>query len=336
MNPRHLFALTAAQRLQYSVQPDMFIQDGREQVTDEFELPPYMPDTHWRFWYNNQTVGYFTHWHDALELIMPLEEDYLITVRDTDYRLVPGDIMLIPPGDLHAIKAPQSGNRFIFLIDLGVFHQIGDFRQSRLLLSKPVHITSERFSAIYEEAVSMIMQAAALYWSSSPSRQLQIYACLLKFFACCIDHQVTSSISSDPNGNSPRSEQLYHRFNQLLDYLQLHYAENISLEQAADQMHLSKYYFTKVFKQYTGQTFYEYFSYLRIQAAEEYLKDPSIPIADISSSCGYVNISSFNRTFRKLKGCNPSEYRKLHSRKPAQPLTAPSVTPLTKYFCKNG
>ena len=90
-----------------------------------------------------------------------------------------------------------------------------------------------------------------------------------------------------------------------------HFNEDISLEDAARKAGLSKFYFSRIFKQYTGQTFYDYLSFLRIQAAETLLKDTSTPVSAIALACGYANISSFNRNFRKFQKCTPSQYRSL-------------------------
>jgi len=312
MNPGHLFTLTPAQRKRYETQPDSYTADGREKMTDEFEIPSYIPKSALRFWYNTQTVGYHTHWHDAQEIIIPLEENYMVTVQDTAFLLKPGDILMVPPGNLHSIEAPSSGSRFVFLLELDLFCQLEDFIPTRSLLSKPVLITADTHPEIYEEEISLIMQAASHYWGGSPSKQLHIYACMMNFYACYTEYCTLNTSVPSSKGPSSQSAELTQKINRLLKYIGQHYAEPISLEKAAEMAGLSKYYFTRIFKRCTGQTYYDYLSFLRIQAAEEKLKDKSIPISEISASCGFQNPSSFNRTFRRLKGTSPSDYRKYH------------------------
>lgn len=312
MNPRKLFSLTAAQQEAYLSQPDGLPDYNREAITEEFEIPPYLSSTFMRFWYNTQNVGYSTHWHDAQEVIVPLEGNYSVTAQDMVYHLNPGDILLIPPGILHSIEAPSGGCRFIFLYELTLFCQLPDFIRTQSLLSKPVLITSDTFPEIYEQEISLLMQAASCYWGESPSRQLSIYACLMQFYACYTDYCVKQKAApAKASGNIPPKD-YSRKLTLLLEYLRQHYGENISLETAAQKAGLSKFYFSRIFKEYTGQTFYDYLSFLRIQAAENLLKDSSAPISAIASACGYSNISSFNRSFRRFQNCTPSEYRSLY------------------------
>lgn len=309
MNPKHLFALSPDCRAQYQSQPDHFPGYIREKSI-EYEHPPYIEKTTLRFWYNTQPDGYETHWHDAQEIIIPLEESYCVTAQDVVYHLAPGDILLIPPGCLHSIEESDAGSRFIFLLGLDFFCQLENFIQIRALLSQPVLISADSCPEIYEREISLIMEIAAHYWSDNPAKQLSIYARMMDFYACYAGYHWKCAQPLPASQSIPRSEDLPQKLNHLLAYLGQHYAENISLDEAAGMAGLSRYYFTRIFKQHTSQTYYDYLSFLRIQAAEELLKDRSRSIADISAACGYASISSFNRVFRKLKGVSPSEYRK--------------------------
>lgn len=312
MNPRKLFTLTDSQKQTYQIQPDEFPGFTWSDSVEEYEVPPYIPKTTLRFWYNTQKGAFSTHWHDAQEIIVPLEEDFSVTVQNVSYHLRPGDILLIPPGELHSIQAPSSGSRFIFLLELNFFGQFGDFLRTRALLSTPVLITADTCPEIYETEISLIMQTASHYWGPSPSKLLLIYACLMNFYAYYTDYRTGGATVAVRNATHSKTGMPSEKIVRLLEYLQHHYAENITLEEAARQTALSKFYFTRIFKQQTGQTFYDYLSFLRIQAAESYLKDTSTPIADIAAACGYASVSSFNRTFRRYRECSPSEYRSLY------------------------
>ena len=308
MNPKHLFTLNANCRRQYQTQPDQFSYIREKAI--EYERPPYLEKAALRFWYNTQPEGYETHWHDAQEIIVPLEEGYCVTVQDVVYSLEPGDILLIPPGCLHSIKGSNTGSRFIFLLEMDFFCRLESFAQVRALLSHPVLITADTYPEIYEREISLIMEIAAHYWSDNPVKQMYIYARMLELYACYAEHHWKNPHSLSTQSDAPQSEKLLQKLNSLMAYLEQHYAEAISLDHAAEMVGLSKYYFTKIFKRHTGQTYYDYLSFLRVQAAENLLRDNLLPIADIAAACGYASISSFNRVFRKLKGCRPSEYRK--------------------------
>ena len=312
MNPRKLFTLTEKQKQLYQVQPDGLPGYTWDETAEEYELPPYIDKTTLRFWYNTQDTVFTTHWHDAQEIIIPLETEFHVTVQNVPYCLQPGDILLIPPGELHSIDPHLPGSRFIFLLELNFFGQLGDFLRTRALLSGPILINARTCPEIYETEISLIMQTAAHYWGSGPSRLLFIYACLLNFYAHYTDYCTGKAISDESAPARTKAGISSEKIVRLLEYLQHHYAENITLEEAARKTALSKFYFTRIFKQQTGQTFYDYLSFLRIQAAEALLKDTSVPVSEVAASCGYANVSSFNRTFRRYRECSPQEYRNLY------------------------
>lgn len=103
------------------------------------------------------------------------------------------------------------------------------------------------------------------------------------------------------------------KFNEVLDYIDSHYTEELTLDNIADFSGFSKYHFTRLFKQYTDSTFYDYLIYRRIKAAEELLANPELSITEIALQSGFSSISTFNRIFKQKKGCTPSEYRSLYS-----------------------
>lgn len=312
MNPRRLFTLTAKEQDLYQIQPDNYPKYDWAEANEEYEIPPFIPQTFMRFWYNTENTSYSTHWHDAQEIIVPLEEGYTAIVQDATFRLEPGDILLIPPGSLHSLEAPDSGSRFVFLLELNVMCQLTDFFRTQALLAKPVCITSDTCPEIYEKEIGLIMQAASHYWGTAPSRQLRIYSCLMDFYACYTDFCIEPGRFSSANPITLPSGDSSRKISLLLNYLQQHYTENISLEDAAAKAGLSKFYFSRIFKQHTGQTFYDYLSFLRIQSAEQLLKNTETPISQIASACGYATLSSFNRSFQKFRKCTPSEYRNLY------------------------
>lgn len=62
-----------------------------------------------RIWYNDLTSNYATHWHNVLEIIIPIDNYYDVEVEGISYHLRPDEILIIPPGKLHHLTAPSSG-----------------------------------------------------------------------------------------------------------------------------------------------------------------------------------------------------------------------------------
>ena len=62
---------------------------------------------------NTDPEDFPLHWHTALELIMPIKNGYTVRTNGETIRFSPGDIILIPPGELHSLHAPEEGERMI-------------------------------------------------------------------------------------------------------------------------------------------------------------------------------------------------------------------------------
>lgn len=93
-------------------------------------------------------------------------------------------------------------------------------------------------------------------------------------------------------------------------YFNEHYSEDISIDEYAQNNHVSVSWFIRNFKHYTGSTPMQYILSKRIYNAEILLQDSTYNITEISEIVGYENPLYFSRIFKKVKGLSPSEYRK--------------------------
>lgn len=98
----------------------------------------------------------------------------------------------------------------------------------------------------------------------------------------------------------------------VLGYLERHYAEDITVEQLSKICICSSRQLTRVFKNITGETIFNYLHKLRIEKAKMLLRNTENKILDISSTVGFNDISFFNRVFKKMTGESPKEYRNKH------------------------
>ena len=96
-------------------------------------------------------------------------------------------------------------------------------------------------------------------------------------------------------------------------FVSLHYMEPCTVEEMADEVHLSPNYLRKKFKEETGMTILEYLTEERMRKACELLRDPAYKVKDVAVAVGYENISYFTQLFAKKFGVTPNEYRKVHS-----------------------
>ena len=100
--------------------------------------------------------------------------------------------------------------------------------------------------------------------------------------------------------------------NSAITYINEHYMEEMSLEDAALFAGFSKYYFSRMFKRFSGISFLDYLTRKRLNAATELLVHTDQPIQEIARSSGFGSIATFNRVFRSVRSCTPTPYREIY------------------------
>ncbi|MBQ7564634.1 MAG: response regulator [Lachnospiraceae bacterium] len=111
------------------------------------------------------------------------------------------------------------------------------------------------------------------------------------------------------NVTNKKEEKVGNVVSEARQYIEKNFAKDISLDDVAGSVDVSPYYFTRMFKEETGETFVEYLTKLRINRAKELIKDPLMTIGEIGQAVGYADPNYFSRIFKKTTGMTPSEFR---------------------------
>ena len=98
----------------------------------------------------------------------------------------------------------------------------------------------------------------------------------------------------------------------ILRFIKDNFTKNLTLDDISAHVHFSRSYITALFKKETGSTFIDYLNSLRIEKAQDYLKNSDMRIYDIAALSGFHNESYFSRVFQRYAGMSPGEYRKKH------------------------
>ena len=263
---------------------------GRK-VKDTEELVDYVPGTHLRIWYNNQLEGYEMHHHAATEIILCVENGYTVMTGSRNYVLSAGDILFIPPH----ILAP-----------LAMFR---DFKVLDPVMMAPLYLPRSSGSELYYRIHELLMQITETYFSAKSMWELSIYATLFDVYTTIGQDYYAQKDSFSPTQSSHHQVN-YDKFASLLSYMDEHYADDFTLDEAADFVGFSKYHFTRLFREYTGTTFLDYLTHKRVQAAQSLLAS-DLSVTEICFRTGFNNLTSFSRSFKKYTGMSPSDFRAL-------------------------
>ncbi|MGN1180762.1 MAG: AraC family transcriptional regulator [Suilimivivens sp.] len=251
------------------------------------------------------------HWHNEFEINTILQGSGEFICGDDKFIATEGDLLVMPPNMLHAAY-PYKDNTLIY--NAFVFHpsMLGTGNNDRCtaesirpLINGNIKINVPIRSHLnnYYELKLTAEHIFSYAQNNLPRYDLLLKSELMRFF-WLLENDEAITCRKDPGISY--SELI----RPALAFMINNFQENITIDQLADLVHLSKSYFMGCFKKAVGVGAMEYLTQLRINAACEALTDTDRMISDISFNCGYSNLSNFNRQFRKIMGCTPNEYRK--------------------------
>ncbi len=110
--------------------------------------------------------------------------------------------------------------------------------------------------------------------------------------------------------SNKHEEQSMSAVNKAKQYIDENYMKELTLDDVSRVVNISSYYFSKVFKEETGENFIDYLTKLRIEAAKKLLKTTNKSMKEISAEVGYSDPNYFSRNFKKYTGKTPTDYAK--------------------------
>ena len=248
------------------------------------------------------------HWQDSMELIYIKRGSGLVQTGAQVCTAQSGDIFVLTPGTLHAIRQAESRTmeyeNIIFDVellggaeDLCAEKYLLPLQSGRLAL--PEHITPDE--VWYPQAADCLKEAEEANRCKQFGYELCIKGALLRFLALLI---------AQSKALPPAEKASTQRLRAVLQWISAHYSEPVCVADAAALCQCSPNHFMRWFRQMTGQTFIIFLREYRLNAAAEALRTTEDTILSISEQCGFENLSYFNREFKAHFGMTPREYRK--------------------------
>lgn len=274
------------------------------------ETVDYKTDTQLCLYYNTEAENYPPHWHPSFEIILPVVNGYRVICGHNEYQLRESDILIICPCMIHELFAPRVGERIIFQPGLNQL-KLKELDLITSILNPAVLITPESYPHIYSQIRQLIMEIKEEYLHFSSFSELSIISKFLEVLVSIgRNHQTFHQQNRDHNIS--RQKEYMEKFLFITDHISTHFSENLTLEEVANLAGFSKYHFSRLFKQYTGYSFYKFLNQKRIEYAKSLLLNPELSVTDIASQSGFSSLSAFLRMFRQLNLCTPTEFRNMY------------------------
>lgn len=238
------------------------------------------------------------HWHEYVEILYLIRGQFSAIVQATEYRLNEGDLIIINSGDLHMTRSNTCTYLLLQISASQMRQYLPDFDTMRFDTIIPCSEQPAPLRALLSE-MNEIRQ------NPSDSYQLLFTSRLYEF----LYHLCRSYSHQIPSASLTGSQRDLQRVTHVMNWVKVHYPEPLSLETAADSLALSKEYFCRLFKKYTGQTFLEYLNDVRTMHLYEDLQNSDETITVLMEKNGLSNYKIFMRTFKKLYGSTPQKMR---------------------------
>ncbi len=274
------------------------------------ETVNYKANTNLRLYNNDECENYPDHWHTPIEIIMPTLNYYTVVLGDHTVTLEVDDIILICPGVIHSLMAPECGRRIIFQAEISILHAIRELESVLSLISPIIVITAKNSPKIHKRIRELLLEISSEYNRNRPLSEAAIYSKLLRMFVL-IGQNYTENTERFAVGNQKQIEYT-EKFISICNYINAHCTEDLTLDSVAEIAGFSKYHFTRLFKQFTNITFYKYLNQKRIAFAERLLADSEISITEVALHSGFSSLSAFIRMFKLIKQCTPTEFRNMY------------------------
>lgn len=248
------------------------------------------------------------HWHKEMELIYVKKGRGKIQLGMKTYPGKEGDVFVIPPGTLHAIRREPGYSmeyeNIIFEVeflgagaaDVCAGEYLNPLAAGRLL--PPVRLSGGEKE--YEKTVSCLHKMERLCGSRETGFELGVKAAALELIFLLV-----RKFPGSPHNVSPDME----RLKVVLQEIERRDRESLTVADMADFCGWSSSHFMRWFKQMTGGSLISYVNDRRLSAAAENLRRSDEKIVTIAANAGFENLSNFNRQFKTRYGMTPREYR---------------------------
>lgn len=236
------------------------------------------------------------HFHREIELIYIEKGSARFFADSHFYKLEQGDFFIAFPNQVHYYDTLELGTYHILIFSSDIIYGLKRIFFNQQPKHNDIHPDNEKNIA---KLLKLIRNAVGKYAETFRIGVLnQIMADLLDNFELI-----------------PRIKTENTTLNDILNFCEQHFSEDISLELAAKKLHLNKYYISHLINKQLGISFSSYINTLRIHSACELLNNTNNKISDIAGDVGFGSIRSFNRSFSDIMNTTPITYRKISKTK---------------------
>ena len=246
---------------------------------------------------------HYFHWHKRMEMIYLFDGECGLETGGNNYNLKKGDVAFIHSGEIHRLSSENDKPvmAYICTFNPSLLHQLKTERvyvnnhiPSKILISKGIDKDVRRcFEEIFDEDDSDGFMKDSIIMSDI----IRLYSLFGRYF-------------ENKNMTERKSLPGIDAFDSAIEYISENFTENITLKSLSEKINYCPSYISTMFVTHTGVNFKTYLDIIRVKRASDLIKNTDEKISNIAYECGFVNLKTFNNTFKRITGNSPGEFRK--------------------------
>lgn len=265
------------------------------------------------------TIGIGRYYTDPLQI----HKSYLEAVSAEQQKFYIGDNQIIHIDDVPHLNVASFRYPFNYERNLLDKVRCGERQQAKEILKQLLQeiftakAGMETVKACVLELLIVLSRAAVEGGANLEKLTLLNFNCINHLISCSDREEVHRWILDSldqfmDNMLENRSSMNVRLINKACAYITENFHKSISLDEVAQTVHLSPYYFSRIFKAEKGCNFVEFLTKVRIDKAKLMLQDPEQTVIRVAAEAGYQDASYFCRVFRQEVGVTPNQYRTKH------------------------
>ena len=238
------------------------------------------------------------HWHEAVELLYFTQGKAVTACNLKEHEVKKGTILLINGNELHTGIISQMDSVFYCVqFDPNFFHNlIGD---DYVLFQNIIQD---------EDCTKLLDSLIALSEENGAFKRILEMKKLAYEFCILLTERYVKKVSGEEEYKKQFKK--LDTFHHIVDYLDKHYNEDLSVAELAAHFNVSASYFAHFFKQYARKSVIEYVNETRILHAKNLLEKEEKSVGEIALRVGFSDINYFSRKFKAIVGITPTAYKK--------------------------
>jgi len=249
------------------------------------------------------------HWHEHLEFLYFVSGSAIIECGSNRTAFQQGDLCVVNSNELHyGIGTSEDLSYYTMIVDIALLHSHAvDAVETKFItpITRNLILFQNRIAGD-EDIARYLLAIVRELERQELGYELSVKSHLYGLLALLVRKYVATLTELDDYRHRQRELE---RLAPVFSYIDEHYRDKLTVQRLADIAGLSRFHFSRLFKQMTDKSLIEFVNLIRINKAESLLRNQSMNISEIAHATGFSDIYYFSRTFKRLKNMSPTEWR---------------------------